>query len=460
MSIESPATFPLPLPLESGHSRMARLDFSKSERMPILMELVGQLSRATEPTEMQTILATSLRRLNPVDGFISVSRRGLAPGEYKFTRLALTSEEISSKLGNPWRDWDSIPTHSGGLIGEIIRSAYPEVIHHLDAAADPVLGDRLATFGSLMAIPLFDNGEPINWAISLRRNPEGFSVADVEDQILRSNLVGNTVRTVVLAKQLREANERNREEVERIVRIQKALLPDSMPAIPGVSLAASYETFDRAGGDLYTFRAILAERERDVAPAHSPWAILIADASGHGPSAAVVSAMLHAIVHAFPRPPASAAELLTHANDHLAAKRIESSFVTAFAMIYDPTTRRLVYSRAGHEPPILKNPGSGGATRRIDDAGGLPLGVLEGYQYEDAEMVLERGQTMVLYTDGITEARNPAGDMFSTEGIERALLACTGDPDCVIGSITGALKEHEAGLRPGDDQTLLAMKVL
>ncbi len=438
---------------------MERLDLSKSDRMPTLMELVGHLSRASEPTEMQGIFSSHMRKLNPVDGFLSVSRRGLAPGEYKFTRMTLTPEEIASKPGNPWRDWETLPTNRGGLIGEVIRSAYPEVIHHLDVSDDPVLGNRLAPFGSLMAIPLFDNGEPINWAISLRRDPTGFSLTEVEEQILRGNLVGNTVRSVVLAKQLREANDHNRAEVERIVRIQRALLPDRMPTIPGISLAASYETFDRAGGDLYIFRAILAERERDTPPPDSPWAILIADASGHGPSAAVVIAMLHAIVHAFPRPPSSAAELLAHANEHLAAKRIESSFVTAFALVFDPATKRMVYSRAGHEPPILKNPGSGGGTCRIEAAGGLPLGVLEGAEYEDAELFLESGQTLVLYTDGITEARDPAGNMFGVEGIERALLACTGEPECVIGSITGSLKTHEAGRRPGDDQTIVAFKV-
>ena len=72
--------------------------------------------------------------------------------------------------------------------------------------------------------------------------------------------------------------------------------------------------------------------------------------------------------------------------------------------------------------------------------------------------MLDRGQTLVMYTDGIVEALNPQREMFGLEGIERALTKCSGEADCVINSITTALKEHEAGVRPGDDQTLVAIR--
>ncbi|MFO0873092.1 MAG: PP2C family protein-serine/threonine phosphatase [Phycisphaerales bacterium] len=440
--------------------RYRRVDLSPSMRVPVLMGLVEQLSRATEPTEVQRVFARGIRQLNPVDGFISVSCRGLAAGTYKITRMSLDPDALVNNWGDPWRNFASMPTHTGGLIGELIANDQPKLLQQLDVRDDPVLDHRIAGFGSLIAVPLFDNGHALNWAISLRRSPEGFSLEDLEEGILRGNLVGGTVRTVVLAKQLRDANARIQDEVERIARIQQALLPERMPEIPGVSLASSYATFDVAGGDLYTFRPVFAVGERDTAPPESPWAMMIADASGHGPSAAVVSAMVHSIVHAYPEPPTSPAVLLRHVNRHLAAKRIEQSFVTAFAAIYDPTSRKLLFSRAGHEPPILKNSGSGGATVRLDAAGHLPLGILEDVQYTDAEIALEPGQTVVMYTDGITEARSPSGAMFGVEGIERSLVECSGEPQCVIGSITGALREHEAGQRPADDQTIVTMKVV
>lgn len=428
-------------------------------RVPVLMSLVEELSRATQPTDVQRIFARGIRQLNPIDGFVSVSCRGLEAGTYKITRMSLDPDALLNNWGNPWRDFASMPLYSGGLLGDLVSTPEPKLLQHLDVPHDPVLGDKLAAFGSLLAIPLFDEGRPLNWAISLRRAPEGFTLEDVEESILRSNLVGGTVRTVKLAHELREANARIQDEVRQIASIQRALLPDGMPRIPGVRMAASYATYDTAGGDIYAFRPVLAPTERDTAPPESPWAMLIADASGHGPAAAVVIAMVHAIVHAYPEPPTSPAVLLDHVNRHLAAKRIEHSFVTAFAAIYDPTTRRLLFSRAGHEPPIVKNAGSGGPTCRLDEAGNIPLGILADTRYADAETTLEPGQTLVMYTDGITEAFDPHGAMFGVEGIERSLVTCSGEPECVIGSITNALRTHEAGRRPADDQTIVAMKV-
>ena len=403
---------------------------------------------------------TGFRQLFQVDGYISLSTRGLPPDSYKITRMVLDPDKDDFDAADPWTTWHSLPTHRSGFLGELTRSAWPVLIHNLRLTNDPILGDRLKDFGSVMAVPLFDAGEPLNWSLSLRKDAEGFSIEDLEDAVLRANLVGGQVRNVLIAKQLREAAERIQHEVNRIASIQRSLLPDQMPDVPGVSLAASYETFDRAGGDMYAFRQIGSRPlQQDISP-DQPWAVMMADASGHGPSAAVVMAMLHAIMHAYPKSPKGAAEVLAHANEHLYAKRIEDSFVTAFFAIYDPSSRKLTYSSAGHPPPIVKNAGPGGEVFRLDNAGGLPLGIVPDAEFEDASLILRPDQTLVLYTDGITEAMNPGRRMFGVEGIEQALVDCTGEPECVVSSIKESLRLHEAGIRPTDDQTILAMKIL
>jgi len=459
---------PVKAPAATSSTRSyRRIDGAPSLRSQLYLDLSRELSSATEPTEVQRIFSRGLRSINPIDGYLSLSCRGLEPGEYRITRRTLDAASINAAPGDPWRDFNSLPVHRGGILGELIQDESPKLLVDLRIEDDPVLESALAPFGTLMAMPLFDQGRALNWAVTLKHDRAGYTVSELEDAILRSNLVGGTVRNTVMAKQLREANaqlreahEQIREEMERIAAIQRSLLPERMPEIPGAVLAASYETFDTAGGDLYGFRPTLAPGERGDAPPESPWGILIADASGHGPSAAVVSAMLHAIVHTYPGSVTSPAQILSHANRHLAAKRIEQSFVTAFAAIFDPVSRKLTYSRAGHEPPLVKNAGSGGEVFRLDAAGDVPLGVLSEVAYEVAEIQLELGQTLVLYTDGITEARDPQGRFFGTEGIERSLVQCTGEPQCVIGSITSALREHEAGRRPADDQTIVAMKLV
>jgi sigma-B regulation protein RsbU (phosphoserine phosphatase) len=439
---------------------MQVVDLSRNRRIPIMMEMVGELSRATEPKQVQKAFADGMLKLDGPRGYVSLSTRGLPPGQYKVTRI-LTDVSLTKSSEDPWRDWDKLPAHTGGFFGEIIRKAYPELIYHLRLENDPAVGSALAKYRSMMAIPLFDDGEPLNWSSQFDEDPEGFSIAELEDRILRANLGGATVRNVMMTKQLREANAKIREEIDQIAKIQKSLLPQSLPHIPGVSIATSYETFDTAGGDLYDFIQFPSDPGADAKP-DDPLAILIADASGHGPAASVVTAMLNAILYAYPHTKGatnSPANLLEYANCHLYAKRLEGTFVTAFLAVYDPKTRMLQYARAGHNPPLIKNTGSGGSVRRLDDVGGIPLGVMDDVSFETGQVQLERGQTIVLYTDGITEGMNHDRVMFGVEGIETALEQCSGEPACVINSVTTALRAHENGVRPADDQTIVAMKV-
>ncbi len=461
-SPNGPAGSPGPETLAPPPARLGMrcIDTTRNPRIPVAMELVGALSRASTPQEVLSVFSKGVRDLSGPRGYISLSVRGLTRGQYRITRLIHAEEYGVMQTADPWSTYQSIEIHDNGFLAGVIQSAYPELIHHLDVQDDPVLGDFLQAYHSLLAIPLFDEGEITNWAVLLSEDPEGFTEEQMEDQILRANLVGGTVKRTLMAQRLREANDAAAREVERIAGIQRALLPDQLPEIPGVSIAASYETFDRAGGDLYVMRPLRASPTELNPSPDGPWGILIADASGHGPAAAVVSAILHAIIHAYPHPPEGPAELLAHANAHLVQKRIESSFVTAFFAIYDPKTRRLQYSSAGHNPPIIKHVGETGPLKLLDAVGSLPLGIVDGVEFEEAEVTLEPDTTLVLYTDGVTESMNPTRKMFGMEGIDHALEACSGESHCVIHSILSALADHEAGARPADDRTILAMQIL
>ncbi|MCA9296985.1 MAG: SpoIIE family protein phosphatase, partial [Phycisphaerales bacterium] len=416
-----------PHPLLRG---MHCVDTSRNPKIPLLMELVADLSRATEPREVLRTFSRGIRKITGPVGYISLSTRDLPAGHYRITRQLLDPRTEHIDIADTWSTMHEITLHSGGFLGALIQSAYPELIHDLDVRDDPVLGDALAPFRSLLAIPLFDGGEPLNWAIMLKEEPDGFSIDDLEETILRSNLIGGRVKGTVVAQELQKANETIRREVERIAAIQRALLPQSMPDIPGVRLAAEYNTYDQAGGDYYDIQPLKRTDDGAAHDPNGPWVLIIADAAGHGPAAAVLMAMLHAILHAYPHMPGGPGEVLTHVNTHLARKQLESSFVTAFLAIYDPPTRTLTYARAGHPPPMLKDPGPGGTVRRLDAVGGVPLGILNDARFEDASVTLEPGQAVVMYTDGITEGMNHDHRMFGVAGVERALTNCSGEPDC------------------------------
>lgn len=307
-----------------------------------------------------------------------------------------------------------------------------------------------------MAIPLFDNGEPMNWAILLGKEPMQFTVDDLEETILRANLIGGLTKNMVISQELKIANDRINREVEQIASIQRSLLPDPLPQIEGVEVAASYVTSEKAGGDYFDFFAY--DTDEDGNPESTGrWGILIADASGHGPSAAVVMAMLHAILHAFPDRHLGPAAILEHANKQLSLKRIEGSFVTAFFGIYDPKDKTLTYARAGHNPPLVKN---GNGVRELCDVGGIPLGVDHDWKLEERIEKLHSEDMLLFYTDGVTEAMNKEGKMFGLDGVELALEICAGSTQCSVDTIDACVEKHQAGTTIKDDQTLVAMRIL
>jgi len=441
---------------------MRCLDTSRNTKIPLLMEMVGALRRATEPQEVIRIFGEGMREIEGPRGYISVSTRGLKPGEYRITRLLTDLEGLRGADIDSWSSPSQYEVQTGGFIGEIIRSAYPEVIHDLDVRDDAVLGDAIAHFRSMMAIPLFDNGEPLNWAIMLSEEPEGYDVRQLEETILRGNLVGGTVKTKLLTKELKKANEAAQREVQQIADIQTALLPDPLPNIAGLKIGASYETFGLAGGDYYDLVPI--EHLEDGSPdPEGPWGIVIADAAGHGPAAATVVAMLNSILYAHSpgEEHGGPASVMEFANHHLYSKGLKSTFVTAMLARYCPKTRKFIYARAGHNPALLMQVRDGEVRlRRLDEVGGIPLGIDPDAKYEAAVIDLEPGDTIMLYTDGITEGMSPGGEQFGMEGIERSLTTCSGDPQCVIDHVVSSLRKHEAGLQPGDDQTLLVFKVV
>src|SRR5205814_6027945 len=120
------------------------------------------------------------------------------------------------------------------------------------------------------------HSNPLNWSSPLSNEPEALTVDELEEAILRANLAGGTVKNTLISRQLREANQRIQSEIEQIARIQRSLLPQVLPQVPGLSIATSYETFDTAGGDLYDF-ALLKRDESAPRRPDDPIAILIAD---------------------------------------------------------------------------------------------------------------------------------------------------------------------------------------
>jgi hypothetical protein len=164
---------------------------------------------------------------------------------------------------------EGFPEHEGGFLGEIVHTADPKLIHNLFLKDDPVLADQLAVYGAAMAIPIHTRLDPGDWLVILSRDARSFSRDDLPEAIMRGNLIGGVLESLTITQKLEKAQALIQHEVNGIADIERQLLFDSKQDVPGMDFAASYLTFDRAGGDYFRFIELPRENGTDT-PA--PWA--------------------------------------------------------------------------------------------------------------------------------------------------------------------------------------------
>ena len=263
-----------------------------------------------------------------------------------------------------------------------------------------------------------------------------------------------------LRRRLMKANSLIRRDLEQVAELQRKLLPPENHSIPGVTLAASYTPFVSAGGDYYDIVPLPPSAKNAGQLAIYPrWGAIIADVSGHGPAAAVEVAMLDAILRTYPNLSGGPADVLNYANRHFFSRQIRGSFITAFAANYDPQTSLLTYTNAGHNPPLLKHTDGRLVTEFLDASDGIPLGVDPAHTWVNVEIPMVTGDLLVLYTDGVTEARDPKGEQFGPERLKALIEASDPEPQTIQRAIKQALVHHRQGTVPKDDQTIVVIQI-
>jgi len=181
--------------------------------------------------------------------------------------------------------------------------------------------------------------------------------------------------------------------------------------------------------------------------------------SGHGTPAAVVMAMLRTILHGKCHNCGTPGDLLAEANRQLMDQgdTQAGTFVTACYLVYDPRDRSLVYSCAGHNPPLLIDRHA--AVRELDGAQSLPLGVRDAAEFAVAEAELHRGDTLLLYTDGITEAIGESGEPYGRDRLLDCVCQDVPNAQHIVDCVTHKLLAFTGTRDQDDDRTLLALRV-
>jgi len=379
-----------------------------------------------------------------------VDRSARAVGAEQAT-ITLVDRETRVSVGTLVRyiDGADVGEHyhlNQGMLGYMLLHKKPCLCN--DPAADTRLQglDLPGSVRNILGVPLLVKSELIGVLIAYNKGGEtGF---DPEDQRLLAIIAAQSAQVLETARLLEQEKEaaRLREEVRLAEQIQRGLLPEQPPDLPGYEVAARTVAAQVVGGDYYDYVPLDASRS----------GFCLGDVSGKGLPASLLMANLQATLRGQALQDGPCRQCVRWCNRLLYHSTSPEKFATLFYGVLDVRTHALTYCNAGHERPLFVP--QTGDLRELA-TGGLPVGMLDDFDYGDDVCILEPGDLVLVYSDGVTDMENPAGEPFGADRLLEILRRDRGRPaDELLQAILGAVQAHAAGTDPFDDVTLLAIR--
>ena len=226
--------------------------------------------------------------------------------------------------------------------------------------------------------------------------------------------------------------------------VQLALLPERMPEVPGYSFFAMYESAQAVGGDYYDVFSL----------ANGKIAIAFGDVAGKGVPASLIMSRISTVVRSVVEFVDDVSQAIEKINGHMCARAVEGRFVTFVLIILDPVQHTMSLTVAGHMSPIVRK-ADGSLEEFPDEIVGVPLGVVDGYPFDVVMRNIGLGETVVIYTDGVSEAMNAAGDLYGVNRLRELVKKQSADTQSIGTAIRADVRKHAGGHPQNDDITLL-----
>jgi len=331
-----------------------------------------------------------------------------------------------------------------GLVGHAAESKQAILVP--DVSKDPRYIEGNPETRSELVVPLIYKDKVIG-VLDLEHTRRGFFTDDHRRTMMTlAAQVAIAIENARLYEEIARQERRLERDLALARELQMRLLPQTLPKLPNLELAAKFVPARAIGGDLYDF----------IPYSLSRLGIVIGDVSGKGAPAAIYAALVSGILRSHAPIEPGPAEMLRAVNLSLAERRIEAQFVSLIYAVWDDAHRTLVVANSGLPRPIHVHAGK----NHVVEATGLPLGLFDDANYDEFRFKMKPGDVFVFFSDGILDARNRHGEMFGRGRVEKLIEECGGrSADCVVDILFKAVAEHSAGVETFDDQTVVAIKV-
>jgi sigma-B regulation protein RsbU (phosphoserine phosphatase) len=299
---------------------------------------------------------------------------------------------------------------------------------------------------SELAVPLIYKDKVIG-VLDLEHTRRGFFTEDHERTITTlAAQIAIAIENARLYEEIARQERRLERDLAMARELQFRLLPQSLPKLANLEIAAKFSPARAIGGDLYDFLSYSQSRT----------ALVIGDISGKGAPAAIYAALVSGILRSHAPMEPAPAEMLAAVNYSLAERRIDGQFCSLIYSVWDDASRTLQIANSGLPRPVLCHKGK----IQMIEATGLPLGLFDDAEYDEFIFQAEPEDVFVFFSDGILDASNRAGELFGRTQVEKIITECsTNSADSMVKSIFKAVADHATGVETFDDQTVVAIKV-
>ena len=319
-----------------------------------------------------------------------------------------------------------------------------------DAASDDRFkaSESIANFTirSMMCVPLLGlDGEPLGVINIDTQNPlKQFQSDDLDLLMAVAGQAALSYENARLSVTYAEKQKQDN-EMQIAASVQRALLPESLPKVPGYEFYAMYESAQAVGGDYYDCLLL---------PGGKKVGLAFGDVAGKGVPAALVVSRLSSVVQSTFEFVNDVGEAAVKINDHMCVHAVEGRFVTFVLALIDLETHEMSMVIAGHMSPIVRKP-DGTFEEFPEEMVGMPLGVVAGMPYDVMKRTLQPGETVVIYTDGVSEAMNHNSDLYTVERLRDMTIKNSPVPSVLGPIIRADVKKHADGRPQNDDITLM-----